>query len=47
MDSQTVGPLPQGVTSTEVYIDSEENQTRSNKVYEIRRDDIWLRKLLA
>lgn len=46
MDSQQVKPLPRGVRSTEVYIDSEENPTRSSDVYKIRRDDTWLRKLL-
>ena len=47
MDSQLGEPLPRGVTSTEVYTDSEENGTRSNEVCEIHRNDIWLRKLLA
>lgn len=47
MDSQPGEPLPRGVMSTEVYIDSGENGTRSNEVYEIHRNDIWLRKLLA
>lgn len=40
MDSQHGEPLPRGLTSTEVYIDSEANGTRSNEVYEIHRNYI-------
>lgn len=45
MDSKPGEPLPRGVTSTDVYVDSE--GTRSNEVYEICKNAICLRKLLA
>lgn len=42
MDKLPGEPLPKNVINTDVYIES-----RSNEVYEIRRNDTRFRKLLA